>query len=135
MHPESLALIERYYAAFNAGDVEAFVACLTDDVVHDINQGGTEVGKEAFRDFMHRMNHHYHEQAVDVVLMADASGERAAAELIIEGVYRVTDEGLPEARGQHYRLPVGAFFTLRAGKVARITNYYNLQAWIDQVRT
>jgi len=29
----------------------------------------------------------------------------------------------------------GAFFDLKDGKVARVTNYYNLQDWIAQVGT
>ncbi|MGR9053240.1 MAG: isopropylmalate/homocitrate/citramalate synthase, partial [Gammaproteobacteria bacterium] len=37
------------------------------------------------------------------------------------------------AQGQTYRLPAGAFFEIRDHKVARITNYYNLQDWIKQV--
>jgi len=49
------------------------------------------------------------------------------------GEYLSTDDGLPEARGQKYNLPAGAFFTIREGQVARVTNYYNLQDWIAQV--
>jgi len=45
----------------------------------------------------------------------------------------VTDPGLPEAKGQKYVLPAGSFFTLRNGKIARVTTYYNLQEWIRQV--
>ena len=33
------ALIRRYYEAFNAGDHAGMIACLTDDVIHDPNQG------------------------------------------------------------------------------------------------
>ena len=44
-----------------------------------------------------------------------------------------TDEGLPPANRQTYRLNAGAFFAIRDGKVARVTNYYNLQDWIKQV--
>jgi steroid delta-isomerase-like uncharacterized protein len=40
---------------------------------------------------------------------------------------------LPEARGQSYSLPAGAFFDVRGGKIARVTTYYNLQEWIRQV--
>ena len=40
---------------------------------------------------------------------------------------------LPEARGQKYVLPGGAFFTLKGGRITRITTYYNLQDWIRQV--
>lgn len=126
-------LLSRYYAAFNAGDMERFLDLLTDDVVHDINQGGRETGKAAFRAFMARMNRSYREQVVDLVVMATADGTRAAAEFTVLGEYLATDEGLPPAHGQRYRLPAGAFFTLRDGKVARVTNYYNLPDWVRQV--
>lgn len=127
------ALVERYYAAFNAGDMATFLSLLTDDVVHDINQGGRETGKDAFRAFMDRMNRHYREQLVDLVVMCNADGSRAAAEFTVLGEYLATDEGLPPARGQAYRLPAGAFFEIRGGKVARVSNYYNLADWIAQV--
>lgn len=126
-------LIENYYRAFNDGDMERFLLLLTDDVIHDINQGGREQGKAAFKQFMDRMNHHYREQLVDMVIMASEDGKRAAAEFVVLGEYLNTDEGLPEANGQTYRLPAGAFFEIRDGKVARITNYYNLGDWIAQV--
>jgi steroid delta-isomerase-like uncharacterized protein len=68
-----------------------------------------------------------------MVIMANAEGTRGAAEFIVNGEYLATDEGLPEAKGQKYVLPAGAFFELRDGKVARISNYYNLNDWIAQV--
>lgn len=128
-------LIENYYAAFNAGDMTTFLGLLTDDVIHDINQGKREVGKAQFGQFMQRMNHHYREQLIDIVVMTESSGNRAAAEFVVLGEYLNTDEGLPVAKGQRYRLPAGAFFDIRDGKVARITNYYNLEDWIAQVLT
>ena len=133
MSKASLQLIQDYYAAFNRQDMETFLGMLTDDVVHDINQGAREVGKEAFAAFMARMNHHYREQLTDIVVMTSADGSRAAAEFVVNGEYLNTDEGLPEANGQTYVLPAGAFFDIRDGKVARVTNYYNLSDWIEQV--
>lgn len=65
--------------------------------------------------------------------MASADGARGAAEFVVHGEYLSTDDGLPEASGQRYVLPAGAFFEVRDGKVARISNYYNLQDWIAQV--
>ncbi len=126
-------LIRRYYDAFNAGDEAAFLALLAEDVVHDVNQGGREVGRDAFARFLSRMNRCYRERIADLVVLTEASGTRAAAEFTVHGTYLDTDEGLPPARGQRYVLPAGAFFALRDGKVARISNHYNLPDWIRQV--
>lgn len=126
-------LIQRYYASFNAGNMPTFLSLLTEDVVHDINQGGREIGVEAFRAFMQKMNRSYRERLVDIAIMVNQDGSRAAAEFVVLGDYLQTDEGLPEAAGQTYRLPAGAFFEIREGKVARISNYYNLQDWLAQV--
>lgn|SRR3990167_1196685 len=126
-------LIEQYYAAFNRGDMDQFLSLLTDDVIHDINQGQRETGRDTFAAFMQRMNRNYREKLVDMAIMVNADGSRAAAEFVVLGEYLNTDEGLPPAQGQTYRLPAGAFFEIRAGKVARVTNYYNLNDWIAQV--
>jgi steroid delta-isomerase-like uncharacterized protein len=128
------ALIRDYYSAFNAGDVDGFLALLTEDVVHDINQGGREKGKKAFAAFLARMNRSYEEQIVEIEVLVNDNGSRAAAEFIVLGKYLKSDEGLPPASGQTYRLPAGAFFEIRDGKVARISNYYNLEDWLKQVR-
>ena len=130
---QSEALIQRYYGAFNAGDWGAMLDCLTDDVAHDINQGPRETGREAFRAFLARMERSYRERVEDLVVMASADGARAAAEFTIHGSYLVADEGLPPAHGQGYVLPVGAFFALREGRIARVTNTYNLEDWLRQV--
>ncbi|MBP9087702.1 MAG: nuclear transport factor 2 family protein, partial [Kofleriaceae bacterium] len=116
-------VIANYYAAFNAGDFAAMTAMVTDDFVHDPNQGKRRVGKALFTEFLADMNRCYREQVVDLVVMVN--GPRAAAEFVINGSYLVAQDGLPAAHGQAYRLPVGAFFELRDGKIARVTNYYN----------
>lgn len=130
---QAIELIRNYYQAFNAGDREAFLQLLADDIVHDINQGKTETGVSAFRAFLQRMDQSYREQVVDLEVFANDQGSRAAAEFYIDGTYLSTDEGLPPATGQTYHLRVGAFFEIRDGKVSRITNYYNLNDWLQQV--
>lgn len=130
-------LIRAYYAAFNAQDVEGFLALLTEDVAHDISQGGREVGRAAFRAFLDHMNRCYRERIADLVVLTEPTGTRAAAEFTVHGVYVATDPGVPPgtppARGQTYILPAGAFFTLRDGRIARIGNHYNLGEWVRQV--
>lgn len=128
-------VVRAYYAAFNDGDKAAFLALLTEDVVHDINQGAREVGQAAFAAFFDRMGRAYRERLEDIVVMTTPDGARAAAEFTVHGEYLAAEDGLPPAYGQRYVLPAGAFFALRDGKVARITNYYNVQDWIRQVGT
>lgn len=126
-------LVQAYYAAFNAGDMPAFLDLLAEDVVHDINQGERQVGKATFAAFMDKMNRCYRERLADIVVMQNAAGDRAAAEFVVHGEYLADDEGLPPANGQTYMLPAGAFFEIKNGKVARISNYYNLNDWVAQV--
>jgi len=133
MNQASAQLLTDYYAAFNRQDMAAFLDMLTDDIIHDINQSSREAGKQAFSKFMDRMNAHYKEQIVDISITTNEAGDRAAVEFTVLGEYLSTDEGLPEANGQKYNLPAGAFFVIRDGKVARVTNYYNLEDWIAQV--
>ena len=129
----AIALVQRYYAAFNRGDWRAMLDCLSDDVAHDLNQGARETGRQAFAAFLQRMEASYRERLHDIVVMADAGGTRAAAEYVVHGEYLHTDAGLPPARGQRYVLPGGAFFAIADGRITRVTNYYNLQDWIAQV--
>jgi steroid delta-isomerase-like uncharacterized protein len=130
---ETAALVRRYYDAFNAGDSEGMLACLSDDVIHDINQGERRTGKDKFRAFNARMAHHYRERLEGIVVMVSKDGARAAAEFNVNGTYLNTESGLPPAKGQTYMLPAGTFFAIRDGKIARVTTYYNLTDWIAQV--
>lgn len=129
----TLALLSQYYAAFAAHDHAGMMACLTDDIEHRINQGPVEHGKDAFAAFMTGMDTAYSEELVDMVLFASEDGTRAAAEFRVLGKYLETAEGYPEAHGQTYDLPAGAFFTLTDGKISRISVFYNAEDWVAQV--
>ena len=126
-------LISRYYSAFNAGDVTGMLDCLSDDVHHFVNQGELRVGKAKFAEFSAKMAGCSRERLEDIVIMCTPDGTRAAAEFTVHGTYSQSDAGLPEARGQTYSLPAGAFFEVADGRIARVTTYYNLTDWIDQV--
>ncbi len=130
---DAIALLARYYAAFNAGHWEGMLECLSEDVAHDINQGERVVGKAAFAQFLGHMERCYKERLEEIVLMASEDGTRAAAEFVVHGQYLATDEGLPEAKGQTYVLPAGAFLAIEEGRITRLTMYYNLGDWTKQV--
>ncbi|WP_415404339.1 ketosteroid isomerase-related protein [Tateyamaria sp. SN3-11] len=126
-------VIARYFDAFNAGDVDGMLACLSDDVAHHVNEGKIRTGKAAFAAFCAHMNCCYSETLTDLVILSDATGTRAAAEYMVNGTYLESDEGLPPARGQSYRLPAGSFFEVTDRQITRVTTYYNLADWVRQV--
>ena len=130
---ETRTLIEAYYAAFNAADWDVMLTLLDEDVAHDINQGGREIGREKFRWFLAQMARHYREELSDIAIMVDEGGSRAAAEFTVRGTYLSTAEGLPAANGQGYSLPAGTFFEIDDGRISRVTTFYNLADWIAQV--
>lgn len=127
------SLIQRYFDAFNARDVDGFLDLLADDVVHEIGRGdgrddslgagpaACETGKAAFRAFLDRTTRCYEQKVVDLFVMASPDGSSASAEFTLLGVYLETDAGLPEAEGQRYSRPASAFFEIRDGKVARVS--------------
>ena len=129
----SEALLFQYYDAFNRGDAKAMLDLLAEDVVHEPSQGEPRHGKAAFAAFLDHMNRCYKERVIDPAFLSTADGARAAAEFQLEGEYLQTDSDLPPARGQHYRLRVGAFFAIADGRIARISNHYNLADWLRQV--
>jgi steroid delta-isomerase-like uncharacterized protein len=129
----SRATIERYFDAFNRKDIVGMVDCLSDDVAHHVNEGDVRIGKDAFNAFCHHMARCYDETLTELVIFEAEEGTRGAAEFMVNGTYLETDEGLPVATGQGYRLPGGSFFSLADGKITRVVTYYNLSDWTRQV--
>ncbi len=109
------------------------LACLTDDVAHDINQGGRETGKAAFRKFLAHMERTYAERLEDIVLMVDERYARRGWNSSSTASIFVDEDGLPPATGQRCVLPAGGFFDFEDGLISRVTVYYNLADWIAQV--
>ena len=122
-------LITRYYDAFNAGDMDAMLGLLHEDVAHDINQGRREVGRHAFGHFMERMNRLSRFQFLFQRL---------------DGPHRhVSPQGLHGLAGGQGRVAARAerkedperLLQVLDGLIRRVTNYYNLEHWLQQVRS
>lgn len=120
-----------YVEAFNRHDALGMIATLADDVVHEINEGETQVGAGQFRKFKAHMDECYREQLLEVVYFAN--GNRGAIEFICKGEYIKTDTGLPEATGQKYAIRAAAFFEESNGKLSRVTSYYSLKGWVEAI--
>lgn len=131
--PKAESLITSYYSAFNAGDVAGMLECVAEDLLHEVNQGDARMGRSAFAAFCTEMNAHYRERLSDITIMTSPNGKHAAAEFWVDGEYLTSAEGAPPARGQHYRLRAGTFFEIVAGKISRVTTYYNAADWVRQV--
>lgn len=131
----SVEIIHCYYDAFNKRDYSAMLNLLSEEICHDVNQGERRVGKQKFKAFMAEMDEHYAEQVKQLVVFTSSTQGRFAAEFTIEGIYKRSQAGLPAAHNQIYSLAVGAFFEIKHGEIVRITNYYNLQNWLNLVST
>jgi steroid delta-isomerase-like uncharacterized protein len=129
----SLETVKAYYNFFNEKNWEGMLSLLDDDIILDANQGGSQQGIDYFRWFLNHMDECYDEQVKNLVFMYEPTGTRIACEFVVHGVYKKTDGNMPEASGQVYILPVGAFFELNHGKITRVTTYYNLPFWIEMI--
>ena len=75
----------------------------------------------------------YDEKLTDMVFFSEDSNSRVAVEFVVNGIYKATDSDLPEATGQKYVLPAGAFLEIKDGLIYRVTTYYNLPLWMELV--
>lgn len=126
-------LIKSYYDSYNAGDIKTFLSLLDDNVIHDINQGDVEIGKSKFEVFMNKSFKAASEKVSNLIIMSSDDEKHIATKFTVEGIYKQTCEGCPPANGQHYKLDCGSFFEISAGKIKRVTVYYNMSDWIRQV--
>ena len=130
---QTRSLIQRYYFAFNRGDWDGMLELLSDEIAHDLNQGERQIGQGPFAAFLSRRARCYLEVLTDVRILVSEDGRHAATEYVVSGQYISTDEGLPPAHGQRYRLPGGAFFDVEQGLISRVSNCYSLPNWTAQV--
>lgn len=121
---DTIALVERVFAALGAGDVPALLALCHEDVAFDTETGERLVGHEAIRLHLAGRARHFREDWADIAIMTAAGYGRAAAEFTLRGTYLATRRGLPAADGQAYALRAGMFFEVDGGSITRISLHY-----------
>ena len=127
-------VVKNYFKAFNDGNSAKMIEMLHPEVEHDINQGKTQVGIEAFKSFMKHMDECYKEQLMDMTIFSSDSSDKVSAEYFVHGEYLKTDGQLPIAKNQKYVIRAGSFFEIKDQKIKRVTTYYNLPQWIEMVK-
>lgn len=130
----SVEIVKQYYTFFNNRNWAGMLSLLDENIRHEPNQSlEPRLGIEKFTEFMQQMDESYEETLTDMVFFSEPDGKRVAVEFIVNGIYKKGEVGFPEARNQSYVLPASAFLEIKAGKIARVTTYYNLELWIKLV--
>jgi steroid delta-isomerase-like uncharacterized protein len=126
--------MKRLFAALNAGDRDAVLACMHGEVVFDTFDGQREIGRERVRQVLAERASAFRESFRDLTLMGEDSGRRAAAEFTLRGFYQASVGGLPEASGQAFSVPAGAFFDMEDdGRVLRASFMLNQAELLRQL--
>lgn len=131
---QTRAIIENYYDAFCKKDWERFFSCVDEHVVHDRADGLREKGKAAFRAFMEHARACYDERIENLEIAIEPPGDEAEVECDVVGTYLKQDGDRPPAHGQTYHLSVGAYFTVKGGKITRISAFHDEKDWLYQLR-
>ena len=122
-----------YYDAFNRKDWQGMLNLVAEDIIHAPNQGQIREGKVLFEAFLQKMDTAYEESLTEMVFYTEPSDAKIAVQFVVNGVYKVAEEGMPKAYGQIYTLPAAAFLEVENGLIKKVTTYYNLEDWLQQV--
>ena len=119
---ETRKLILEAFAAANASDHDALMACLSEDVVHEGTGMPREIGKEKLRWRLAELMRHFRAEATDIAVMTAPGGLRAAAEFTLSGSYLAAQE----AREKNVQLSAGVFLEIDDdGLISRLTFCYD----------
>lgn len=108
-----MKIIQDYFDAFNAGDIEGMLACLTDDVAHHVNERKIRRDKDLFTEFCAHMSRCYRENLTEMVIFAN--GDRAAAEYGICREWNLSRNRSRPAGGERPNLQAARRIVLRFG--------------------
>ena len=126
--------LKRLFAALNASDRDAIAALMAGEVVFDTFEGVRHIGRDKVRWALAERANAYRETYRDLVIMTEDSGRRAAAEFTLRGFYQSQASGMPEASGQAFSVPGGAFFDMENdGRVLRVSFMLNAAELVRQL--
>ncbi|MBS0288168.1 MAG: nuclear transport factor 2 family protein [Proteobacteria bacterium] len=133
LREKSQKLIEEFYKHFNAKDLDKMYAMLSDNVQHEMNDGGMQKGKAAFVKMIQDSTKNYQENVDNVIYMVSDDGKHVATKFTFKGKYISTDESNIPAKGQSYQANAINYFDIENGKIVTAMCWYNHQDWIKQV--
>jgi len=115
-------IVRAFERAFNAENVDALLACFTEDASYRDNFYGDHAGRADLRVMFERMFHEGkgYRWSMDVVV---ETPERAAAEWTFS--YVVTD-AVPRSVGRKIHFSGMSVFELSGGRIARYREYFDI---------
>lgn len=126
-------LIKKYYDSILSQNLSEFLGLLTIDVVHEINQGNTEIGREKFKTFIAEQFSHGKIKIDDLIILTSPDGKYATTRFLCSGNYAKSIEGFGPAKNQYWKIPVVSFFKVSNGKISHVAVYYNQNEWMKQI--
>src|ERR671919_155428 len=125
-------LVSQLYAAWSLHEPAIIDRIFTEDAVYsDVAGGKNQRGKEQIKQLLHAA----FAWAPDfrVTMISLTVGENAAAtEWISEGIQTGPIGELP-ASGNSFRLRGASILTFRDGKIAKVTDYYDMATFLRQL--
>ncbi|MEO1130271.1 MAG: ester cyclase [Planctomycetota bacterium] len=118
------AMLEMYYAAWCSGDPDAVAAFFENDAVfEDLAFGARFEGLDGVRTFAQITFAgvpDFHITPTQILV----DGEQAAAAWTMTGTFAADMAGIP-ATGQPFEIRASSIIALRAGRILRMTDYWN----------
>jgi steroid delta-isomerase-like uncharacterized protein len=131
--PEQIrSLVNQLYAAWSLHQPEKTDAIFTDDGIYeDVAAGRMHRGKEQIKDFLRAAfawSPDFRVTMKSLIIAHDA----AATEWLSEGIQTGPIGELP-ASGNSFQLRGASILTFRNGKIARVTDYYDMANFLRQL--
>lgn len=125
-------LVDELYAAWSLHQLEKIDAIFTDDVVYeDVASGEVHRGTEAIKQLLRAVYAWAPDYRVTKTSLIVAN-DTAATEWLSEGIQTGPIGDLP-ASGNSFRLRGVSFLTFRDGKIASVTDYYDMATFLTQL--
>jgi len=125
-------LVSELYAAWSLHRPEAIDTIFTDDAVYeDVAAGQRHNGKKAIKEFLCATFAWAPDFRVNMLSLT-IGNDSAATEWISEGIQTGPIGDLP-ASGNGFRLRGASILTFREGKIANVTDYYDMTTFKRQL--
>jgi len=122
-----------YLAAMNAHDLDKMLTFFTDDAVYDCTpRDKVSRGKEEIKDGFSSTFTSFPDLKIEVKSAFNAS-DQGVSEWVMSGTFAKSDiPGMP-ATGKKFSVRGATVNAFKGGKISRVTNYWNLAEFLQQV--